>query len=185
MGFYRRSFVFRLAVDPVLYVWTGHGPLETPADTIDPAGATWLGGAHILDIPTLKVLLNGAADRIDVQVSGASSEMLRLALEDRDEVRDAAVHIGFVEFDVDWQVSGPIVWEWRGAADVLTIASRSTEQGRERNITLSIRSGDTLRSNPRPAFFTDADQRRRSPDDAIFSHVAQITTGITRRFGAK
>lgn len=183
MAFYRRSYVFRLAVDPILYVWTGHGPLETPADAIDPAGASWLGGAHILDIPALKLLLNGAADRIDIQVSGVDADTLRLAQEDRSAIPDASVMIGYVEFGEDWSVAGPIKWEWRGAADVLTVNSRATEQGRQRTITLSIRSGDTRRSNARPSFFTDADQRRRSPTDAFFSHVAQITTGVSRRFG--
>lgn len=184
MAIYRRSYLFRLAVNPVLYVWTGHGPLETPGDTIDPAGASWLGGAHVLDIPSLKLLLNGAADRIDVQVSGVDPDTQRLAQEDRAEIPDASVMIGFIEFNEDWSIAGRVVWEWRGQADVLTVSSRATDQGRERTITLSIRSGDTRRSNARPAFFTDADQRRRSPTDAFFSHVAQITTGVTRRFGA-
>src|SRR5690606_22869021 len=102
MAVYRHSYVFRLAVDPVLYVWTGHGPLETPADAVDPSGATWLGGAHILDIPALKVLLNGAADRIDIRVNGVDAETLRLAQEDRAEVKDASVRIGRIAFDSAW-----------------------------------------------------------------------------------
>lgn len=184
MTIYRRSYVFRLAVDPVLYIWTGHGPLDTPGDSIDPAGATWLGGAHLLDIPSLRLLIGGAADRIDVRVNGVDTETLRLAQEDRAEVRDASVMIGHVTFGDDWQVAGPVAWEWRGTADVMTITGRDTGSGaRERSITLSIRAGDTRRSNPRPAFFTHADQRRRSADDDIFDHVAQITAGVTRRFG--
>lgn len=183
MAIYRRSYLFRLAVDPVLYVWTGHGPLVTPADAFDPAGALWLGGAHILDIPSLKMLLNGAADRIDIKINGVDPETLRLAQDDRAEVRDASVMIGSVQFDGNWQIIGPPAWEWRGTADVMTITGRQADQGRERTITLSIRAGDTRRSNPQPAFFTYADQKRRSPDDEIFDHVAQISAGITRRFG--
>jgi hypothetical protein len=183
MATYRHSYVFRLAVTPGLKLWTGHGSLETPADVYDPAGAIWLGAGHILSVPSLKVLINGVADRVDAQVSGVDAETLRLALEDRDEVRDAQALIGRVSFDASWQVDGPIVWEWRGIADVLTVGSKSGENKRERTITLSMRSGDTSRSNPQPAFFTDADQRRRSADDAFFSHVAGISTGTSRRFG--
>ena len=91
--------------------------------------------------------------------------------------------IGRVEFDADWQVSGQIAWEWRGEADVMTVTSQRSDDGRERTISLSIRSGDTRRSNPMPAFFTAADQKRRSPTDDIFSHVAAINAGVTRRFG--
>lgn len=185
MATYRHSYVFRMAVDPVLYIWTGFGLLETPADAIDAGGATWLGGSHILDMPALKLLLGGAADRLDIRVNGVDAETLRLAQEDRDEVNGAGVMIGRVSFDSDWQVEGPIAWEWRGTADVMSLASRDTGRGRERTIALSIRSGDTRRSNPVPAFFTDADQRRRSADDDIFDHVAQISTGVSRRFGPK
>lgn len=183
MAIYRHSYVFRMAVDPLLCIWTGHGPLDTPPDAIDPAGAHWIAGAHLLDIPSLKLLLNGGADRIDIRVNGVDADTMRLAQEDRSEVRDAGVMIGRVEFGDDWQPGGPIAWEWRGSADVMTVTSQATDKGRERTITLSIRSGDTRRSNPRPAFFTYDDQRRRSPDDAIFSHVAQVTAGVTRRFG--
>lgn len=183
MAVYRHSYVFRLAVSPVLYVWTGHGQLVTPADSIDAAGATWEGGGHLLDIPSLKVLLNGAADRVDIEVNGVDAETLRLAQEDRAEVRNASAMIGRVEFDSDWQLSGGIAWEWRGYADVMRVASRNAEQGRQRSIVLSLRSGDTRRSEPQPAFFTDADQKLRSADDDIFSHVAGITAGVTRRFG--
>lgn len=183
MASYRHSYLIRLAVNPVLYVWTGHGPLDTPGDAVDPSGATWLGGAHILDIPSLKVLLNGGADRIEIRVSGVSTETLRLAQEDRAEVSGADARIGRVSFDDAWQVAGPIAWEWRGTADVLTVASHGTDRGRERTLSLSLRSGDTRRSNPLPAFFTYADQKRRSADDEIFDHVAQITVGVTRRFG--
>lgn len=183
MAIYRRSYLFRLDVDPVLYVWTGHGPLVTPGDSVDPLGAEWIGGGHVLDIPSLRLLLNGAADRIDIQINGVDAETLRLAQEDRSEVKDAAVLIGRIDFAEDWQIAGPPVWEWRGIADVLTVSSRDTGNGRERTIGLSIRAGDTRRSNPQPAFFTFADQQRRSPTDTIFSHVAQITSGVTRRFG--
>lgn len=183
MAIYRRSYLFRLAVDPVLYVSTEHAPMVTPADSYDPAGATWLGGAHLLDIPSLKMLINGAADRIDIRVSGVDAATLRLAQDDRAEVQGAAVLIGYVHSDENWQIVGAPVWEWRGTADVMTITGQRSEGGRERTITLSVRAGDTRRSNPLPAFFTYADQHRRSSDDEFFDHVAQITAGVTRRFG--
>jgi hypothetical protein len=185
MAIYRHSYVFRLAVDPVLYLWTGFAPLDTPGDAIDPDGARWIGGSQILDIPALKLLLGGAADRVDFVVSGVDAQTLRLVQDDRAEVQDASVMIGRVSFDGDLQIEAPIAWEWRGVADVLTVESKYAEEGRARRITLSVRSGDTRRNNPLPAFFTDADQKRRSADDDIFDHVAQITTGVTRRFGPK
>lgn len=184
MATYRHSYVFRLASDPVFYAWTGHGLLVTPpGDDFDPSGATWLGAAHIISVPDLKVLINGMADRLDLQVSGVSAEALRLAQEDRATIQNAQALIGRISFDTDWQLSGGVTWLWRGFSDVITVASQHSDNGRQRNISLSIRTGDTSRANPQPLFFTDADQRKRSPDDDFFKNVAAISIGVARRFG--
>jgi len=183
---YRRSYLFRLASDPVCYLWSGSiTDLELPPDTLDPAGATYKAAGAIIDIPSLKQLINGIAERVDFSVSGVSAETLRLALDDRESIRGAAVRVGYVEFDEDWQIDGAPVWDWRGIADILTTESSSGGDGRQRSITLSVAADDTLRSNPALAYFTDADQRKRSPDDAIFDHVSGISVGTTRRFGGK
>lgn len=185
MATFRRSVLFRLDSDPVAALWSGHGWLDTPADFLDGSGRRWSGAGGLLNVPALKSLVNGAADRMDFVLSGATAEILRLATEDRASVKDADVHIGHVRFDADWQYQSH-AWEWAGKADVLTTTNQSSERGRTRTVNLSVRSSDTFRSNPQPAFFTDQDQRlRRSPTDAIFSHVANISAGQTRKFGPK
>lgn len=185
MATYRRSIVWRLACDPAAYLWSGHGDLDVPSDLLDPSGARYRGAGALLEVPALKQLINGIADRVDFRVSGVSGETLRLALADRASVYGASLHVGTVSFDADWQITGPPVWDWRGIADVLTPDSKDTDQGRERTITLSVAAADTARANPRLAWFTDADQRRRSPTDKIFDRVAGINAGVTRRFGAR
>lgn len=185
MATYRRSYLFRLACDPPLHLWTGFGPLVTGPDQFDPSGATWKGAAEILSIPDVKLLINGIAERLDFGVSGVSPEAIRLALDDRDSVDGAQALLGYVEFDDRWQLTGPIVWEWMGVAGVIITESGANDGGRTRSITLSIASSDTLRSNPQPAYFTANDQRKRSIDDQFCSHVAGISLGSTRRFGPK
>lgn len=184
MAFYRRSYLFRLASDPVCYLWTGHGRLATPANAVDPGGAEWVGAAQLLSLPTLKALINGVAERVRFSLSGVSPEALRLALEDRDSVQGAELRLGFVDFDSEWQVAS-VTWEWLGVADVLAVESAASEGGRTRTISLSVASADTLRSNPNLAFWTDADQRKRSASDAFCNQVAGISAGKTRRFGPK
>lgn len=185
MATYRRSIVWRLACDPVAYLWSGYGDLDVPADELDASGARYTGAGALIEVPSLKQLINGIADRVDFRISGVSGATLRLALEDRASVYGATLHVGSVVFDRDWQIIGPPAWQWRGVADVLTPDSKETAQGRERTITLSVASADTARSNPKLTWFTDADQRRRSPTDKIFDRVAGITAGATRRFGSK
>jgi len=183
MATFRRSILFRLAADPVARVWSGHGNLDVAGSVVDPAGARYVGAGALLDVPSLKLLVNGAAARLDFLLSGVSPHTLRLAHEDSESVKDALVLIGEQAFDADWQVDGPPVWVWRGLADVLVTDSVDSGAGRQRTIKLSVRSGDARRSDPQPAYYTDPDQRRRSPTDAIFSHVAKISTGARRRFG--
>jgi len=128
------------------------------------------------------MLINGVAQRIDYKLSGVSAEMLALAKEDAPSVKNARVNIGTIQFDDQWQPLGPPVWEAEFRADSLTIQSDPTDTGRARSITLSVGSDDTGRSRAPVAFWTDADQRRVSPTDAFFDHVAGINTGTTRRF---
>lgn len=185
MALNRISWLLRIDSDPVCYLWTGHGRLETPADAIDAAGATWLGAGHLIAIPALQALISGVAQRVTFTLSGVSAETLRLAREDKATVQGAEVRLGHVQFDADWQLDGGIAWEWRGIADALRIESRYGEEKRVRSIVLMVGSADTRRSDPRFTFWTDASQRLRSADDAFCDHVAMITDGITRRFGSK
>jgi hypothetical protein len=179
----RASILFRLACDPPVYIWSGFGDLETPADDLDTTGASWRGAGELVSVPTLKQLINGEADRIEVKVSGVSPYTLRLALEDRASVKGAAANIGIIEFDEDWQQAGDIRWQWTGVGGVIVTESVETDTGRQWSITLSMASADTLLSNPRLSFFTAADQAKISPTDQFCSHVAGISQGTTRRFG--
>jgi len=181
----RRSYVLRIASDPVCYLWTGVGPLETPATTLDPAGARWSGAAELISIPSLQALINGIAQRVDFVLSGVSSETLRLALADAPTVHLADVRLGYVEFDQQWQLIDNVVWEWRGKADALRTGMQAGANDRTRTITLMVGSDDAYRSNPNFTHWTDGSQRQRSPDDAFCSHVASLSLSATRRFGPK
>lgn len=181
----RESYLLRIASDPPARLWSGYGDLEVQADIVEPEPAIYLGAGELLNVPDFQQLINGTAERIEITVSGVSDETLRLALEDAESTKGAAVHLGRIDFDKDWQQIGVVEWEGLFRADFLTVDSRSSPEGRTRSITLSIGSGDTGRSYAPQAFFTDADQRRRSPTDAIFSHVAGIAAGTSRRFGPK
>lgn len=183
MAAYRESIIAYIACDPPAILWSGFGPLPVPPDAVIPEAMTALGGAELVSVPDFQQLINGTAERLDFTLSGVSHEVVRLALEDAPSVRGAAVHIGTVHFDEDWQLSS-IEWENVFQGRALSV-SRPTEQNGQvsRSITLTIVQGDTTRARSKNAYFTDADQRRKSPTDAIFSHVAGINAGTSRRFG--
>ncbi len=186
MAIYRESIVVRIDCEPPALLWSGLGNLSLPADDIIPSDAIALGGGELVSVPDFQQLIGGTAERLDFVVSGVSPETVRLALEDAPSVVGARVDVGTVRFDSDWQIEG-VTWENVFEARSLRVSrpSSSGADAVQRSITLTIVQGATVRSRAKLAFFTDADQRRRSADDSICSHVAGINAGTSRRFGPK
>lgn len=180
----RESFGIRIAADPVARLWSGHGDLLVPADIVEGEPAIYLGGGTLLNAPDFQQLINGTAERLELQLSGVSAEAIRLALEEGPSVRGAKVHLVRFDFDDAWQLIG-VEYEAVFRADKLSMSSRQEEGGRTRTLTLSIATEDTNRSRAPLAYFTDQDQRRRSPTDAFFSHISGIAAGTSRRFGPR
>lgn len=180
---YRESIIARINCDPPALLWSGLGLLWVPADTVIPEDTFALGGGELVSVPDFQQLIGGTAERLDFTVSGVDEDTIRLALEDAPSVRGARVDVGTIQFDQDWQLLS-IEWENVFEARSLKVTRPDSGSGQViRSITLTIVQGETRRSRAKFAFFTDADQRRRSPDDAIFSHVAGINSGTSRRFG--
>lgn len=173
----RVSTIFRIDCDPILRVWSGVNPRMIPADIVESEPALYLGGGALVSVPDLEQVINGVAQRLEVTVSGVDAETLRLAREDAASVKGARCLVGNVFLDDDWQVT-EVEWLAVLRADFLTTA----HQAKTRSITLSISTFDTDRSRAPLAFWTDADQRRRSPTDRFFDHVASINAGTSRRF---
>ena len=173
-----RNVLIRIGTDPAARIWSGSGDLWIPADGIETEDAIYLGGGELLDgLTDLDQLINGTADRIEINVSGVTAATVKMALEEAAEVKGATVDIGVAEFDDLWQLV-TVTWQARYRADKLGISREAT-----RTITLSMGSDDTGRSRTANAYWTDADQRRRSPDDRFFDRVSMLNSGTSRNFG--
>lgn len=177
-----RNILIRIATDPPARLWSGSGDLYLPIDAIETEdGARYLGGGELLDgLTDIPQLLNGTAARLELSVSGVALATTRLATEEAENVKGAAVDIGVVRFDDLWQPIG-VTWQARYRADKLTVTRGDTT----RTITLSMGSDDTGRSNARQGYWTPADQARRSPDDRIFDRVPSLNAGTSRPFGPR
>lgn len=183
MALYRESFIFRIETDEPAMFWTGHGDLLLPADTVLGEPEIALGGANLVNLPDVEQLINGVAQRVEIQLSGVSAETMRFAQEEAAQVPGAPVYIGRIQFDEAWQQAEPVEWEWSGEGKNLSVSSQDGDDGHVRTLTLRVGAGDTTRSRSPLAFFTDADQKRDFPDDDVFSHVAGINAGTSRRWG--
>jgi len=186
MAIYREIYIVRIASNPVALFHSGYGKLLVPADSvIGPSAAIALGGGELVNIPDYQQLINGTAERLDFEVSGVDATTIAFAIEEAASVRGARVDLGLMDCDENWVQIAPVEWEATFEARSLTV-SRAVATGTTnptRSISLSVASGDTTRARAHLAFFTDSDQRRRSPTDSIFDHVAGINAGVSRRFG--
>lgn len=183
MAVYRESILAYIACEDPALLWSGVGPLPVPADIVIPEPMIALGGDGLVSVPDFQQLINGIAERVEFVVSGVDEETVRLALDDAPTVTGAPVHIGTVQFDEHWQILA-IEWEATFEARSLSVSRPAMSGGKAvRSLSLTIVAGDTRRSRAPNSFFTDADQRRKSPDDSFFSHVAGINAGTSRRFG--
>lgn len=176
--------LFRLASTDPVRIWSGNGDILIGPDAVEPVAIIYRGAGELLNMPAVLQLINGTAERVEFSISGVTAKILALALSERDSVYGAEARIGTLALDADLQPDSPVLWEWRGIADVITLRIDPVKDGgHTRQLTLSVGSADTARSRPDLSYFTDADQRRRSSDDAIFDHVAGIAASTTRRFG--
>lgn len=182
MAGYRESYVFHVAGDDPATLWSGHGDLLLPADDVLEAPTLASGGPELVSLPDIEMVLNGTAQRFDISVSGVSDRALQVAVENALTLSGSRAFIGRVTFDSDWQQM-PVVWEWEGEVRKVGVQGDATEDGRARSITITLAHGDTTRSRAPAAYFTDADQRRDYPTDAVFSNVAGINSGTSRRWG--
>lgn len=178
----KKITLLRIATDPVARICSGAAPIIIPADAVEPEEAKYLGGGKLLNIPDLEQVINGIASRIEVGVSGVSAMTVALFREESAALQGAAVDIGIAYQDDAYQITS-VEWLASLRCDSPSIDSQNSQGSRTRTIKLSIGTENTDRSRATLAFWTDADQRRRSSDDRFFDHVAGISSGTSRRFG--
>lgn len=177
------AYLFRM--EPIdgtpAYLWSGVGDLDVPGDALVGFGVTRYKGIGTLSgIPVLQNLINGTADRAEFTLSGVDLIALKYASDDKNEVRGALVRIG------SWDYENPVDWEWEGRADTVNVDTQGQPNGgRVRSITISVGTATVARSTVGLTTFTDADQRKRSPDDAYFTYVASLSSEVSRPFGPK
>jgi hypothetical protein len=185
-GTVKPAILFRMATDPVVRLWGGAGDLAMGEDLIeDTEGAIYTGMGELLSLPQVNALVNGLAERVEFQLSGAaiSGEIAAIAGTEAADIRGAVVHLGFMVFGADMQQLSPTAWLWDGVADSLKVSRQGDDQGGvSRAIGLSVGSLLTGRQRANLGYFSDADQRRRSSDDAYCSLVKTYSAGSTKNW---
>ena len=184
-GDVRLGVFFQLDTDPALHVWMGASDIRMGDPfgvvSVDPRGTRFLGGGRLLNIPDLEMLINGIADRIELQLSGVTPEFLAQLDEEAPPVSGVEAHIGIAPLDERWQPLTPIIPIWTGAADYWRMSSMAPDdptKPRVNGVVLSMGSGDLTRARASRLTWTDEAQRDISPTDAFCNRVGRYLTGL-------
>jgi hypothetical protein len=175
-------FFLMLTASGPVRAWLGVGDYEIAADEVDTEGGTYLGIGLVGDVPALRQLVGGLAERVEFTLNGADETTFVLADDQVGEVRQAPVHVGIIFFNEDWQQADPVAWLWEGRADVPAVDRDGSGESITRRVSLSVASAFIDRSRPQLGFYTAADQKRRSPTDTFCDRTAAYGIESTIQF---
>jgi hypothetical protein len=183
-GATRIGVFFRLDTDPIVRIWLGFGDIASGVNTYDPSGALYHGFGEIQNLPVFRQLINGSAERVDFTISGVSGEILSVASGgDPDQVKGKRVAFGFALMDQAWVMLGAVKWCANYTADYLAIEQALTGDPAQpvvRTIRLSCGTLLTARRRPALSYFSDQDQRSRSPGDRFCERTPIYCTGFNK-----
>lgn len=183
----RIGVLLRVETSPVIRLWGGVvRDIAIPSggpETTD--GAIYQSIGQLTGLPELGAALNGGAERVDFAISGVAvtGEVAAIANGSAADIRGVSVDVGLVLIDENWQIVPPVYWLWSGTADSLIVERTGDAVNPTRTLKLSAGSVFSGRRRPTLGYFTDADQRRRSSDDAFFDQVANYSAGTTKVWG--
>lgn len=166
--------------DPPLHLWFGTGDIPIQIDGVDPSGTVYLGAGQLIGIPTLEVLVNGTADSVDFSLSGVDPNTGNEMLDSIPEVRGCPVYVGITTLDEYWQPMSDIIPLWNGTASHTGEASPTVtgDEGRSITVSLTVTSGEDMRSRPSRSLWSHAQQRALSLTDDFCKSVARLARGV-------
>ena len=170
-------FAFEFASDTVR-LWAENGRLDTND------GESWFGIGSLGDATGIEQAINGEAPEAKFTLSGIDQDILTKCREEwNSEARGRWVR-AFIQFHGEPDEADPYnqrCWDMPFAIAAFRMLRPSfsfTEEG-ERSIEITAEQIFALRSRPRHAMYTDADQNARFPGDRGFEFVGLLAGGIT------
>lgn len=164
-----------------LRLWLGVNDVPQHFDALETEDRTYYGGGLLQTIPDFDVIINGAAERIDITMEGVSAkaaEQIDLA---NPKVHGKRVFVGMAAFNRHWEKDTDIFALSHWVADFYSL-SGSVAVGAEpqvRTLRLSCSSGEIGRSRPRRATYTDPQQKFVYPDDDYCKNVMRYDRGFS------
>lgn len=162
-GTYNIGLFIRLDVSPILRCWLGLGPIRVGVNALDSSGATYQGFGELLNYPAVQQLINGAAERVEISLSGTNDRILELATE-RDNIKGVACDLGFGALGADWSLLGDVHWMRHFVADYLALSVSPAGDPNGQTVKTAVLSIGSLMTGRRRAgrsYFNNQDQQAR------------------------
>lgn len=155
--------VFAQFGDGDVRIWPGIGMMTT-------GGFDWMGANGKIEIPDMTLAAGFIATRIDIRLSGVTREFQTRVEGVKDLVSRRPISIFLQGIGEDWQPIGSPIAVWAGLMDIMKYSGKIDTS----EIVLSCETPFVTRSTPRASYYTDADQKLRSPGDRGCEFVAAL-----------
>lgn len=169
-----------VATDPPLHVWFGTEDVLAGIESIDALGTTYMGGGELIGVPTLEVLVNGTADRVEFTLSGIEPGTGAKVVDSIPPVRGCDVYLGLTTLDHFYQPMSAIIPVWNGTASHTGESSPPVMGTDNATLTLSLAvvTGETARSRPSRSIWSPTHQKAISPTDKFCDETARLARGV-------
>jgi hypothetical protein len=184
-GSHELGIFLNIGTDPALHVWFGDEDKTANFDSIDPDGTVYLGGGRLINVPSLEVLVNGAADRVEFTISGIDPKTGASMLASLPPVRGVSVKLGLATLDKYWQPMGAIIPVWEGTASHASENSPPVgfNQSPTLSLSLAVVTGEATRSRPARSLWSAPHQKAISPTDKFCDETARLARGVQPPWG--
>lgn len=179
-GSHLLGIFLHVATDPPLHIWFGVEDVLAGIESIDDVGTTYMGGGELIGVPTLEVLVNGAADRVEFTLSGVDPKTGARMIDSLPPVRGADVYMGLTTLDHVYQPMSAIIPVWSGVASHTGESSPPIPSDESPTLTLSLAvvTGETARSRPSRSIWSPTHQKAISPTDKFCDETARLARGV-------
>ena len=170
-----------LATTPPFRVWCGVNDIPAGFDSIDADGVVYLGAGRLIGIPTLELLVNGAAGSVDFTLSGIDPATGAALLDSIPAVRGVDFYIGLTTLDDYFQPMSAIIPIWQARASHVGESSQTVtgETNPTLSLALSVVTGEPTRSRPSRAIWSAAMQKTAvSSTDRFCDNTARYARGV-------
>lgn len=168
-----------LTISSLLLMEDGDNLLTEISDNLatEDASVTFLGVGQLGNIEAVEENIEVIARSVNLTVSGIDPALLTEALAEQYQNRTVTIYLAMLNPSSGQIIASPeIIWEGRMNQQTITLSKGEA--------TIQISCEHRLRSEPRIARYTDADQRQVFPADRFFD-LTHTIEGFVSKWGAR